>query len=116
MRNDESINQFFQHQDGVDKVLSVIEKVQDEELVANSFKIIRVLLRNDFIYDSFASQYPNLGNVIVEILMKWTHSLPVVIESANSLRNFTRRPEVAKSLHQMNVEKVLDFSIQQRGN
>ena len=88
----------------------------DEELAANSFKIVRVILRDEHIASSFVQSYPNIGNVIVEMLTKWSGSLPVSIEGVNSLRNFTRTKEHAQTITLANVDRTCDFVINQRGN
>ena len=78
IRTEPAVNRFFGVEGGVAKVMEILEFVEDQELIANSCKIIRICLRDDTVYDKIATQYSGLANLIVEKMMRWSNSLPIV--------------------------------------
>jgi len=54
--------------------LAILEKVSDEELAGNGFKIVRLILRDDMLANTMQKAYPNIGNVIVDLIAKWQNS------------------------------------------
>ena len=47
------------------RVLRILEEFQEEEIVANSSKIIRLVLRDEVHYDKVMSIFPLLGNFLL---------------------------------------------------
>jgi hypothetical protein len=43
---------------GLLKILEILDYVEDQEIIANSCKIIRICLRDELIYDRVATQFP----------------------------------------------------------
>ena len=60
------------------KVIEILEYVEDQEIIANSCKIVRICLRDDIVYDKMAVQYPQLANLIMDKMAKWNGSLPII--------------------------------------
>ena len=59
-------------------MLEILEQVDDQEIIANSCKIVRICLRDDSIYDRMAAQFPVLATLIVDKMAKWNTSLPII--------------------------------------
>ena len=76
--------------------MEIMEVVEDQEIIANSCKIVRICLRDETIYDRMVLQFPSLGAILVDKMMKWNTSLPIIQESASALRNYVRKVEYAK--------------------
>ena len=89
---------FYDLGTGVSKVFEILEVVDDQELVANSCKIIRICLRDDIVYDKLAIQFPKLTTMILEKMAKWNQSTPVIQESINALRNYARKPDYLRHI------------------
>ena len=56
---------------GITKVLEILEYVEDQEIIANSCKIVRICLRDEAIYDRMAGQFPILATILIEKMAKW---------------------------------------------
>ena len=52
-------------------MLEILESVDEQEIIANSCKIVRICLRDDTIYDLMAAQYPVLSSIIIDKMAKW---------------------------------------------
>jgi hypothetical protein len=64
---------------GIIKVLEILECIEEQELIANSIKIVRICLRDDIIYERMSGQYgPHVSNLIIEKMAKWNNSLPII--------------------------------------
>lgn len=74
------------------QILDFLQNVRDEEILANSAKVIRIVLRDDKIYENIINKHQELGNTLVESLQKYSFSEVVIIELLAALRNFTRVP------------------------
>ena len=87
-----------------------MEVVEDQEIIANSCKIVRICLRDETVYDRMALQYPTLGTILIDKMTRWNTSIPIVQESASALRNFVRKPEYARLLKQEAVDVLIDIA------
>lgn len=58
IRTEPAVTKFYSLEGGLAKVLEILEFVEDQEIIANSCKIIRICLRDELIYDRVAIQYP----------------------------------------------------------
>jgi hypothetical protein len=74
------------------RVMRILEEFDDEEIVANCSKIIRLSLRDDAFYDRVIGNNVNLGNFIFAHMNKHFNSAAVIVEAAAAVRNFTRKP------------------------
>ena len=88
-------------------MLEILECVEDQEIIANSCKIVRICLRDDSIYDKFAGQYPSLATLITDKMAKWNTSVPIIQESASAVRNYVRKPEFARLLKADSVDTLI---------
>ena len=87
-----------------------MEVVEDQEIIANSCKIVRICLRDETNYDRMAQQFPSLGSILVDKMTRWNTSLPIVQESASALRNYVRKPEYARLLRVEAVDVLIDIA------
>jgi hypothetical protein len=55
IRTEAAVSKFYAIESGFSKVLEILEFVEDQEIIANSCKIIRICLREDIIYDRVAA-------------------------------------------------------------
>ena len=74
------------------RIMRVMEEFEEEEIVANSAKIIRLSLRDDAFYDRVISNNVNLANFIFLNMNKHFSSSAIVVEAAAAVRNYTRKP------------------------
>ena len=61
-------------------------------------------------YDKLAMQYSGLANLIIEKMMKWSNSLPIVQESSSAIRNYVRKPEYAGVMRVDSVDILVDLA------
>ncbi len=87
-----------------------MEVVDDQEIIANSCKIVRICLRDETNYDRMVQQFPSLGSILVDKMTRWNSSLPIVQESASALRNYVRKPECARLLKPEAVDVLIDIA------
>ena len=73
------------------RVLQIMDEFDEEEVVANVAKIIRLCLRDDAFYDRVITNNMHLGNFLLAIMNRHFHSIAVIIESASAVRNYTRK-------------------------
>ena len=64
--------------------------MKDEEILANSAKILRIVLRDDKHYDRVTNMHSDLGNTLLAALNRYSFSEVVIVELLAALRNFTR--------------------------
>jgi hypothetical protein len=87
-----------------------LEFVDDQEIIANSCKIVRICLRDDTIYDKMVATYPILATLITDKMAKWSSSLPIIQESSSAVRNYVRKPEYAKLLKPESVDTLIQIA------
>ena len=91
-------------------MIEILEFVEDQEIIANSCKIIRICLRDDIVYDKMALQYPQLANLIIDKMHKWNGSLPIIQESSSAIRNYVRKPEICRTMRVEAVDILVDLA------
>ena len=94
-------------ENSVTKVLEILDSVDDQEIIANSCKIIRICVRDDIVYDKIALQYPIIATLIPDKMAQWNSSVPIIQESASLLRNYVRKPEYARLLKVDSVDTLV---------
>lgn len=72
--------------------MHIMEEIEEEEIIANTSKILRLALRDDAFYDRVIGNNIQLGNFILANMNKHFNSTAVIIEAAAAIRNFTRKP------------------------
>jgi hypothetical protein len=110
IRTEPAVSRFYMIEGSVQKILEILEVVEDQEIIANSCKIIRICLRDDSIYDRMVAQYPILATLVIEKMAKWNSSQPIIQESSSALRNYVRKPEYAKLLRPDSVDVLIDLA------
>lgn len=74
------------------RIMRILEEFEEEEIVANSAKIIRLSLRDDTFYDRVIGNNVHLGNFIFANMNKHFNSTAIIVEAAAAVRNYTRKP------------------------
>lgn len=69
--------------------------MKDEEIVANSSKILRIILREEKYYDQMIKKHSDLGNLLLETAELFMFSEVILIEILSAARNFTRSTQAA---------------------
>jgi len=75
----------------------------EEEIVANTSKMIRLVLRDDNNYDAVVAAYPRLGDFILQLMKQHNYSAAVNQECSAALRNYTRK---ANYVNNLNVQEL----------
>ena len=82
----------------IQTVVTLIELSKEEEIVANSIKVLRVCLRNDKHYDTIVQKAPNLLQVLLNVISDQQNSPILLDEATTALRNYTRRTYVLETI------------------
>ena len=77
---------------GIRQVVDFIEFGMDEEVQANSAKIIRIALREDSHFDKVCKEASDLGNTLLKNCTKLYFSEVVLTELLAAIRNYSRVP------------------------
>jgi len=87
--------------------MEFIEHVKDEEILANSAKVLRIVLRDDKHYDRLTTMHNDMGNLLLDSLQKYSFSDVVLIELLAALRNFTRSPNKVPLVAKTNMGSII---------
>lgn len=94
------------------QVLDFLENVRDEEILANSAKILRIVLRDDKCYERVTTMHNEMANTLVNCLDKYSFSEVVLVELLAALRNFTRSPAKVPLLEKQALGSVVSLAVQ----
>ena len=94
------------------QVLDFLESVRDEEILANSAKILRIVLRDDRHYDKVTNMHVEMGNILLNALLKYSFSEVVLVELLAALRNFTRTPGKVPLVAKTNLGTIVSMTVQ----
>jgi hypothetical protein len=94
------------------QVLDFLEYVRDEEILANSAKVLRIVLRDDKHFDRITGMHTELGNTLLSSLEKYSFSEVVLVELLAALRNFTRSPAKVPLINKANLGTVISLTVQ----
>jgi hypothetical protein len=95
MRNEFGVGEFLNagpNEKYLKRVMRIVEEFDEEEIVANCAKIVRLTLRDDAFYDRVIGNNIQLGNFIFANMNKHFNSTAVILEAAAAVRNYTRKP------------------------
>ena len=76
-----------------DKLVQILRKVKDEEILANACKCVRICLRDDSNLDMVVQKYKDLANILIEGLHEHGYSDAICQEILSGWRNWTKKPE-----------------------
>lgn len=68
VRSPVGVMDFVKIHTSVAQILDFLENVRDEEILANSAKILRIVLRDDKHYDKVAGMHADMGNTLLSSL------------------------------------------------
>ena len=80
VRNVSALNQIVVCEGGVKNIVNILRLYRDEEMVANSGKIVRFLLREETHYELLVESFPDLGNLLLETAELFKFSEIVTME------------------------------------
>lgn len=86
--------------------------MRDEEILANSAKVLRIILRDDKHYERVTAMHSDMGNVLLESVQKYAFSEVVMIELLAALRNFTRSPAKVPLVAKTNMSTIISLTLQ----
>jgi hypothetical protein len=91
-------------------MIEVIRVIGDEEIVANSCKILRLCLVDDQNLDLVVKKRKDIGNILIEVLNVHAYSEAVSHEILQGLRNFTRKSEYVILIFLENVKIIIEVA------
>lgn len=111
VRSPVGVMDFAKYPTSVPQVLDFLENVRDEEILANSAKIIRIVLRDDKYYEQLTNKYQDMGNTMLDSLHKWSFSEVVLNELLAALRNFTRIPAKVPLIAKTQLGTIVSLAV-----
>jgi len=93
------VSEFLKRDLNFKRCLKILEEFMEEEVVANSSKMVRLVLRDEANFDRVVVQYPRLGDFILQLMKQHNYSAAVNQECAAALRNYTRKPNYVNNLN-----------------
>ena len=111
IRSPLGILDFVRINTSVAQVLDFLENVRDEEILANSAKILRIILRDDKHYDRVVGMHNELANQMAESLVKYSFSEVIIVELLAALRNFSRSPSKVPLLSKSHLSTIVGLAV-----
>ena len=111
VRHPNGINQLFDLDHGTNHILAFIKTIRDEEIIANSAKIVRIILRQDNCYDRMISKHTDLGNILLETIPLFQFSEVVLTEIIAALRNFCRSTQACSFVATNMIYLLVELSM-----
>jgi len=111
VRHPSGVEQLFVINNGTTFILQFIQLIRDEEIIANSAKIIRIVLREDKFYDQMIQRHSDLGNLLLETCSLFQFSEVVLTELIAATRNFSRSTQAASYVAQSNVSILVSLGL-----
>lgn len=65
LRNELGVQEVMKNDTYFKRVLRILEEFQEEEIIANSSKILRLILRDEVFYDRVVMAYSQIGNFLL---------------------------------------------------
>lgn len=109
LRSDEFIGIFVKIKDSINRVASVLKYVNDQEILANSAKVIRLVVRDEANILAVKNDCKDLPNILVDTMHKFGFSLIVIQELALALKYYTQIVEAVPNLDLENLQFLVDL-------
>jgi hypothetical protein len=78
LRTEAGVVEFMKNDIYLKRILSILEEFNEEELVANCSKVLRLVLRDDLLYDRVMTSFSQLGNFLLNLMKSHEYS-PAII-------------------------------------
>ena len=65
-RHPTGVDQLFSIANGSNLIIQFVQYMKDEEIVANSSKILRIILREEKFYEKMIKKHSDLGNLLLD--------------------------------------------------
>lgn len=82
----------------------LLSTLQDEEIIANSAKIMRIVMKDENNMERVVQGHPDLGNVLLQTVIFAKFSDVVKMELISACRNFTRTIRGASQISSKNAQ------------
>ena len=91
----------------------LLERVKDIEILANSAKLLRILLREEANLAKISNNTAvgrSVVNALLEAVLHHGHSEAVVVESLSAVRNYTKDPRNIEHIMPRNVHALVSVA------
>ena len=95
VRHSEGVEQLISSDSAMLAISQLILILRDEEIVANSSKILRVIFREEKHYVDLVKKHADLGNLLCETMALFQFSEVVMTELVGCCRNYCRSQQAA---------------------
>jgi hypothetical protein len=112
VRSPLGVADFSKSTTSIAQILEFLEFVRDEEILANSAKVLRIVLRDDKHYERLTGLNQDIGNILLECVQRYAFSEVVMIELLAALRNFTRSPAKVPLVSKTNLSTIVSLALQ----
>ena len=72
------VSELMRNENYFKRVLRILEEFQEEEIVANSSKILRLVLRDEVYYDKVVMGYSQIGNFLLQLMQQHVYSAAII--------------------------------------
>jgi len=102
-----AIDLLMQLPNGIQTIVTLIEDIKDDEIIANSMKIMRVCLRMETMYDKIIQRAPRLIYTLMNIINTRSDNIILMEEATGALRNYTRKLHTLEKLEDLTLLEPL---------
>ena len=110
LRSEVAIPRAVANPEFLQKMVQVLRSVEDEEIVANVCKMIRICLRDDSNMEVIVKHWKDVGNILIETLKQHAYSDAISMEVLSGLRNLTRRSEFVILIALSNMQVIMQVA------
>lgn len=108
-RSADSVGKIVESRDGFKTILDFLKYSKEEEILANSAKIVRICLKEDLHYSKLTQKYLEIGNELLSGMQKYGFSDFVLIELLAAFRNFGKKPEKLKLVEVQKIDVLISM-------
>jgi hypothetical protein len=109
LRNEAGVAEVMRSDMYFKRVLRILEEFTEEEIVANSCKIVRLVLRDEVYYDRVVQQYLKLGDFLFQLMNQHYYSMAIIQESTAAVRNYTRKPQFLSNITSSELKVLVNL-------
>ena len=109
LRSDDAITIFINIKESVNKVASVLKYVNDQEILANASKILRLICKVESNIEIIKSDCKDLPNIFVDAIQKFGFSLIVIQEIVLALKYYTQVIDAIPNFRLDNLKLLYDL-------
>jgi hypothetical protein len=110
LRQDQGILSALQSPDFLEKMIEILRVIQDEEIVANGCKCLRICCRDDQNLDAVVKRRKDIGNILIETINMHAYSDAISQEILSALRSVTRKTEYVILIFLENLKVIIEIA------